>query len=143
MPFPVPAARPEGTPVVPFPSPATISLLKLVCHHKPMVELLPMPCPQHPVSTRIWCCAGTGFTDSFPYACQFQPFLLPSHSVAALHCIRLFFWGYARHIPGFSSSFCSSQHGLNISTFTELILAPIKLEFDILEASALFPEERR
>lgn len=33
------------------------------------------------------------------------------------------------------------QHRLNISAFTELVLAAIKLEFDILEASAVFPEE--
>lgn len=36
-----------------------------------------------------------------------------------------------------------STAGLNVSAFTELVLAAIKLEFDILQASALFPEEER
>lgn len=83
-----------------------------------------MPCPQHPLSTGFG--AGMAAQAPSPFICHFQH--------------RGVFWGCARLIPGFSSSSHSSQHGLNISAFTQLVLTATKLEFDVSEAPALFPE---
>lgn len=64
-----------------------------VCHHKPMVELLPIPCPQHPVSTGVWCCAGPGFTDSFRLDLPFPAFPTSQPFCGSFALHKVFFSG--------------------------------------------------
>lgn len=91
--FPCPHREAKGTPVVPFPSPTRTDLPNWVSVTiTPVTELIPLPCLQHPKGTGVWCCTGTGFTDCFPLDPPFQTrlFPLPSRSVSALHCTRVF-----------------------------------------------------
>lgn len=77
-PFPVPSARPGGSPVVPFPSPANISLLKPVCHHKPQCwSCFPsqsMPTASHELGDLVPCWVWLQTPNSFPLALPFPAF---------------------------------------------------------------------
>lgn len=126
MPFPVPSARPEGTPVVPFPSPANTRLLERVSvtiNPSGGAASHPMPTAPHQHRDLVLC---------WDWLHTLHP------PCSAISSTWVFLGGYARHTPGFCSSSHSSQRGLNISAFTQMALAAVKLEFDISEAPALF-----